>query len=200
MAQPRVGPAKRRMPDPKRPSAARGLPRWVWGMGRRARAWAEQGDEGSFHQSILNESMYERILVLTFQVSHKMRRQIWPPPIPNVNIVCKEILFHSHVLFHFQPTENISPLPPSQTIANSYINLLFWSKGLKIHAKVLCFVTLVAGFACCFFFNESFQTHLKYLSLSFRKKYIESELEATRRWSHKWGFLKTPLEVKLNGT
>ncbi|KFP53126.1 Uncharacterized protein C20orf85, partial [Cathartes aura] len=27
-----------------------------------------------------------------------------------------------------------------------------------------------------------------------RKKYIESELEAARRWSHKWGFLKTPLE------
>ncbi|XP_074898317.1 LOW QUALITY PROTEIN: ciliary microtubule inner protein 1 [Buteo buteo] len=27
------------------------------------------------------------------------------------------------------------------------------------------------------------------------KKYIESELEATRRWSHKWGFLKTPLEL-----
>ncbi|KAM9285207.1 ciliary microtubule inner protein 1 [Morus bassanus] len=26
------------------------------------------------------------------------------------------------------------------------------------------------------------------------KKYIESELEAARRWSHKWGFLKTPLE------
>uniref|UniRef100_A0A8B9NZ46 Uncharacterized protein n=1 Tax=Accipiter nisus TaxID=211598 RepID=A0A8B9NZ46_9AVES len=47
---------------------------------------------------------------------------------------------------------------------------------------------------CWFFFNESFQSHLKYLSLSFRKKYIESELEAARRWSHKWGFLKTPLE------
>ncbi|KFQ97291.1 Uncharacterized protein C20orf85, partial [Nipponia nippon] len=27
-----------------------------------------------------------------------------------------------------------------------------------------------------------------------RKKYIESELEAARRWSHKWGFLKTPPE------
>ncbi|KAM9650006.1 ciliary microtubule inner protein 1 [Morphnus guianensis] len=67
-------------------------------------------------------------------------------------------------------------------------------KGLKIHAKVLCFVTLVAGFVCWVFFNESFQSHLKYLSLSFRKKYIESELEAARRWSHKWGFLKTPLE------
>ncbi|KGM00087.1 Uncharacterized protein C20orf85, partial [Charadrius vociferus] len=28
-----------------------------------------------------------------------------------------------------------------------------------------------------------------------RKKYIESELEAAGRWSHKWGFLKTPLEL-----
>ncbi|KFP95274.1 Uncharacterized protein C20orf85, partial [Haliaeetus albicilla] len=27
-----------------------------------------------------------------------------------------------------------------------------------------------------------------------RKKYIESELEAARRWSHEWGFLKTPPE------
>ncbi|XP_014811403.1 PREDICTED: uncharacterized protein C20orf85 homolog isoform X1 [Calidris pugnax] len=26
------------------------------------------------------------------------------------------------------------------------------------------------------------------------KKLIESELEAAKRWSHKWGFLKTPLE------
>ncbi|XP_068006105.1 ciliary microtubule inner protein 1 [Melanerpes formicivorus] len=26
------------------------------------------------------------------------------------------------------------------------------------------------------------------------KRYIESELEAAKRWSHKWGFLMTPLE------
>ncbi|XP_065548088.1 ciliary microtubule inner protein 1 [Lathamus discolor] len=25
------------------------------------------------------------------------------------------------------------------------------------------------------------------------KKYIETEREATKKWSHKWGFLKTPL-------
>ncbi|XP_047930610.2 ciliary microtubule inner protein 1 isoform X5 [Anser cygnoides] len=27
------------------------------------------------------------------------------------------------------------------------------------------------------------------------KRYIESELEAARKWSHKWGFLKTPPEL-----
>ncbi|XP_052540174.1 uncharacterized protein C20orf85 homolog [Tympanuchus pallidicinctus] len=30
--------------------------------------------------------------------------------------------------------------------------------------------------------------------LHFRKRYVESELETARRWSHKWGFLKTALE------
>lgn len=27
-----------------------------------------------------------------------------------------------------------------------------------------------------------------------RKRYVESELETARRWSHKWGFLKAALE------
>ncbi|KAI6073881.1 hypothetical protein LUU34_00861200 [Aix galericulata] len=27
------------------------------------------------------------------------------------------------------------------------------------------------------------------------KRYIESELEAAKKWSHKWGFLKTPPEL-----
>ncbi|KAM6339567.1 LOW QUALITY PROTEIN: ciliary microtubule inner protein 1 [Alca torda] len=59
--------------------------------------------------------------------------------------------------------------------------------------KVLCFVTLVVGFVC--FFNESFQSHLNISLVCFRKKYIESELEAARRWSlTNGGFLKTPLE------
>ncbi|XP_010122453.1 PREDICTED: uncharacterized protein C20orf85 homolog [Chlamydotis macqueenii] len=33
-----------------------------------------------------------------------------------------------------------------------------------------------------------------YLDVHFMKKYIENELKAAIRWSHKWGFLKTPLE------
>uniref|UniRef100_A0A8C5TTM9 Chromosome 20 open reading frame 85 n=1 Tax=Malurus cyaneus samueli TaxID=2593467 RepID=A0A8C5TTM9_9PASS len=41
--------------------------------------------------------------------------------------------------------------------------------------------------------------NLKYFSVGFRKRHIESERDAAKRWADKWGFLKTPLEeVKLN--
>ncbi|XP_030359206.1 uncharacterized protein C20orf85 homolog [Strigops habroptila] len=30
------------------------------------------------------------------------------------------------------------------------------------------------------------------------KKYIETEVEAAKKWSHKWGFLKTPLDELIH--
>ncbi|KAM9527365.1 ciliary microtubule inner protein 1 isoform 2-T2 [Guaruba guarouba] len=31
-----------------------------------------------------------------------------------------------------------------------------------------------------------------------KKKYIETELEAAKKWPHKWGFLKTPLDELIH--